>query len=91
MSRIGLRELSHHTSRIVSRVRAGEVIEVTDHGKPILRLVPIREGESLRDRLIAEGRLKPARHHRLPDEISSAPQDVSLSEILSEMRDEERY
>lgn len=91
MPRIGLRELSHHTSRIVNRVRQGEVIEVTDHGRPILRLVPISEGESLRDRLITEGRLKPARHHRLPDEISALPEDVSLTEALSAMRDDERY
>jgi prevent-host-death family protein len=91
MSSIGLRELSHHTSRIVNRVRQGEIIEVTDHGRPILRLVPVSEGESLRDRLIAEGRLKPARHRRLPDEISTAPEDVNMSDVLSEMRDEERY
>jgi prevent-host-death family protein len=65
VSRIGLSEFNRHTSRITSRVREGEVIEVTDDGRPILRLVPIpfREGGSLRERLIAEGRLKPARHH----------------------------
>jgi hypothetical protein len=64
---------------------------VTDHGKPILRLVPDFEGESLRDRLIAEGRLKPARDRELPDPISTAPEDVNMSDVLSEMRDEERY
>lgn len=86
-----MRELSHYTSRIVNRVRTGEVIEVTDHGKPILRLVPITEGEGLRERLIAEGRLRPARREGLPDEISTAPPDVVMSDIVSEMRDEERF
>ncbi|MFE1786137.1 type II toxin-antitoxin system Phd/YefM family antitoxin [Streptomyces sp. NPDC059506] len=91
MASIGLRDLSHHTSRIVNRVRQGEVIEVTDHGKPILRLVPIKEGESVRDRLISEGRLRPALTTELPAEISFADEGPSPSEALADLRDEERY
>ncbi|MDT3399809.1 type II toxin-antitoxin system prevent-host-death family antitoxin [Streptomyces sp. B1866] len=91
MASIGLRELSHHTSRIVDRVRQGEVIEVTDHGKPILRLVPIGEQESLHDRLVAEGRLRPARRRGLPEEISTIGPEYNVSGTVTEMRDEERY
>ena len=43
MERIGVRELRQHASRYLARVRSGETIEVTDRGRPIARLVPIRE------------------------------------------------
>ena len=29
---MGLRELRHHTSEVIARVRRGETIEVTEHG-----------------------------------------------------------
>ena len=32
---VGLRELRHHTSEVISRVRRVETIEVTEHGTPI--------------------------------------------------------
>jgi prevent-host-death family protein len=36
-------------------VRAGHTITITDHGRPIARIVPIDQPSTL-DRLIAEGR-----------------------------------
>ncbi len=39
-SRAGIRELRQHLSRYVDRVRAGETIDVTDHGALVARLVP---------------------------------------------------
>lgn len=38
-----MRELRQHASRYLARVRSGETIEVTDRGRPVARLVPIRE------------------------------------------------
>ena len=40
-------------------MRAGDEIVVTDHGKPVARLVPI-DGERKIDRLIREGLVIPA-------------------------------
>ena len=40
MASIGLRELTHHTAVIARRVRDGETIIVTDHGRPVLRMIP---------------------------------------------------
>lgn len=60
MERIGVRELRQHASRYLDRVRAGETVEVTDRGRLVALLVPPDPARSARDRLIAQGRLKPA-------------------------------
>ena len=57
---VGIRELRAGLSRYVARVKEGEEITVTEHGKPVARLVPL-EGERKIDRLIREGTVIPAR------------------------------
>jgi prevent-host-death family protein len=37
---VALRELRHHTSEVLARVRHGETIDVTEYGKLIARIVP---------------------------------------------------
>ena len=84
---VGIRELRAGLSRYVEQVKQGEEIVVTEHGKPVARLVPMN-GERKIDRLIREGVLIPARSPRgpLPEPIRTA-KDVGLSEIVLEMRD----
>jgi len=41
MSSVGVRELRQEASRLLERVAAGESIEITNHGRPVARLVPI--------------------------------------------------
>lgn len=38
---VGIRELRQQASAVLRRVRGGEVVEVTDHGHPIARIVPL--------------------------------------------------
>lgn len=38
--RVGVRELSHHTSQYLSRVKNGDVLEVTEHGRVIATISP---------------------------------------------------
>jgi prevent-host-death family protein len=38
--KVGVRELSHHTSQYLSRVKNGEVLEVTEHGRVIATIAP---------------------------------------------------
>jgi prevent-host-death family protein len=38
--KVGVRELSHHTSQYLSRVKNGEVLEVTEHGRVIATIIP---------------------------------------------------
>ena len=54
---MGLRELRHHTSEVIARVRRGETIAVTEHGRPVARLVPFERPErpAILARLKAEG------------------------------------
>lgn len=40
MDRVGIRELSHHTSRYVARVKAGTPLEITEHGTVVAVLSP---------------------------------------------------
>jgi prevent-host-death family protein len=93
METIGLRDLSHHTARVVDRVRHGEVIQVTDRGVPILRLVPESAASGdLRAELIAEGDLVPAADTSpFPEPAPAVQNGPSLSDTLAAMREEERY
>jgi prevent-host-death family protein len=49
--RIGIRELKSKLSECVREVKRGGTVVVTEHGRPVARLVP--ERESLDDRLEA--------------------------------------
>ena len=46
---VGIRELKAHLSRYLKQVREGRSVLVTDHGRPICRIVPV--AESLESRL----------------------------------------
>ncbi len=53
-NRVGIRELRQQASAVLKRVVHGEAIEVTDHGHPIARIVPLRPG--VMDQLVLDGR-----------------------------------
>ncbi len=55
-SKVGIRELRQNLSVYVRRLRRGERFEVTDRGRPVGLLLPLRENLSPLERLIAEGR-----------------------------------
>lgn len=62
---VGVRELRDGLSRHLASVREGHTITVTDHGRPIARIVPVGKPTTL-ERLIAEGRVTPGQHRRKP-------------------------
>lgn len=89
MERIGVRELRQHASRYLDLVKRGETVEVTERGKLIARLVPPAESQTTRERLIADGRLVPARHElRLPEPVRPPNRAGSTEEILESLREE---
>jgi len=54
--RLAIRELKAGLSRALAQARAGEVIEVTSHNRPIARIVGIPDGaEGGLRRLVASG------------------------------------
>ena len=89
---VDVRELRQNLSIYLDRVKAGETLVVTEHGQPVAQLGPQPAAPmSVLDRLIAEGRATPAStdHRTLPPPpvVPGRP----LTEILQEMRDEERW
>ena len=83
---VGIRELRAGLSRYVEQVKQGEEIVVTEHGKPVARLVPMN-GERKIDRLIREGVVIPA---RVADGVAAGearfPSKGSVSDIVIEQR-----
>lgn len=86
-----MRELRQNASALLKRVKNGETIQITDHGKPIARLVP-NPGDEW-DSLVASGWLTPP-ESTWPSQADIAvdlPEDEPTPfEILMEMREEER-
>lgn len=62
MDSAGIRELKNHLSRYLRRVRAGEPIAVTEHGRVIAELRPpatSTHGVDPYEALVARGALRP--------------------------------
>ncbi|GAA3659110.1 type II toxin-antitoxin system Phd/YefM family antitoxin [Microbacterium marinilacus] len=81
---IGIRELRNGLSRHLAEVREGAEITVTDHGRPIAKIVPI-DHESGLERLIREGiaRRPSGPRQALPDPIEI---DGTVSDLIAEQR-----
>lgn len=81
---VGIRELKAKLSEYVSRAANGELIVVTDRGRPVARLVGLG-GASMIERGIEEGWITPASRTSLePARRFSAPR--SIAEVLDEDR-----
>jgi prevent-host-death family protein len=88
--RVGIRELRQNLSVYLERVKAGETLQVTEHGRPVAVLGPLRDGVDVLERLRAEGRITPARGSLddLPPPIKVDDPDISrrIREALDETR-----
>ena len=90
MKRVGIRELRQNASAVLRDVAAGEVVEVTDRGRAVARIVPVHESGRL-DQLVAENRASLASGDLLDVEpIQRIDGKPLLSEVLAEMRADER-
>ena len=63
--KIGVRQLRDNLSRQLAEVQAGHTVTVTDHGRPIARIVPVGRLTML-ESLRAEGRISSATSPRTP-------------------------
>jgi prevent-host-death family protein len=87
---VGVRSLQQHASAVLARVAGGEVVEVTDRGRPVARLVPITQGGMAG--LLAAGLARPSRR-RLSEMGDPLPADdaaPTLGELLADTRADER-
>lgn len=89
MTTVGVRELRQQASVLLERVAAGEVVEITNHGRPVARLVPVRPGGRTREQLVAEGDLVPGTGSVLDITPVRRPRGVPPTErLLSELRED---
>ncbi len=58
--RIGIRELRQHASVYVDFAEKGYTVDITNRGRLVAQLVPVREPGSPLERLIAAGIVEPA-------------------------------
>ena len=84
---VGIRELRQNLSVYLRRVERGESLVVTDRGRPVALLGPLPERASLRDRLRAEGRVRPA---RVDLAALGMPPPVPVRGSITEALDEQR-
>ena len=89
MDRVGVRELRQYASRVLDRVKNGETIEVTEHGRPVARIVPL--GQRPWDDLIAAGGVSlPTVAGGVLAEPPIDDEGPSLTDELARLREHER-
>ena len=81
---VGIRELRDGLSAHLAEVRRGHVVTITDHGRPVARIVPIDQPTRL-EQLRAEGRVQPARRRK-----RAAPEPVEAVGTVSDLVDDQR-
>ena len=87
----GVRELRQSASKILDQVKDGAVFEITEHGIPVARLVPITK--SLYEEYIAAGLIIPAENPiwRFTAPTYKLKGKKTSTELLMEIRAEARY
>ncbi len=94
-TRVPIRQLQRNASDLVKRVRQGEQIDITNHGKLVARLCPPDPEEEMVQQLIDRGLVDPAK--TAPGGLSGwrtpprrpGEDTGSLTEALLELREEE--
>ena len=88
---VGVRELRQSASQLLDQVKDGASIEITEHGVPIARLIPITQ--SLYEEYLESGRIIAARN---PNRVFTMPsgkiaKGKQLSDLLIEERRSARF
>ena len=89
MTVVGVRELKQNASAVLREAVEGGPVVISDRGRPVAQLV--RLPGSRYQRLVDAGLVRRARR-RIADLPEPAGHDgASVSAVLAEMRDDERY
>ncbi|WP_137816924.1 type II toxin-antitoxin system Phd/YefM family antitoxin [Gandjariella thermophila] len=90
MSEVPVRVLNQDTAGVLARVKRGEEIDITERGVVIARIVPPAP-HPLADR-VAAGKLRPpTAEGPIPRPQGPVRTDHESGELVSRMRDEDRY
>ena len=87
MGEVGIRALKQNASAVVAEAAAGDVVTITDRGRPVAQLGPMRR--SRLQSLLDSGLARPPRRNL--SEIGPAESGPGLSAELQAMRNAERY
>jgi prevent-host-death family protein len=79
MMDVGVRDLRDRLSRHLAHVREGHTLTVTDHGRPVARIVPVERPSRL-EQLVAEGLVQRGRRVK-----RSAPKPVAAKGTVSDL------
>ena len=91
-NQIGVHELNLQGSPVMERVRRGEVVEITDRGRLVARLVPAAPAPEPLERMVAEGRaVPPIAGGPLPLPPVLGDAGVDAAGALAALREEERW
>ena len=91
MSEVGISALKQNASAVVAEAASGELVTITDRGRPVAQMVPV--ASSRIEALIGAERARPAirRLSELPAPARRRRGRPTLSEELDDMRLSERY
>jgi prevent-host-death family protein len=88
---IGIRELRQRASDVVRSVENGETFQLTDRGRPVALITPVRDGSPL-ERLRGQGdvSIPVADLDDLPEPLALSARASPPSKILARLRAHER-
>ena len=89
---MGLREVNQQAGRVYREVEStGVPVTVTDRGRPIAQIVPIRDDETWYERMVREGKVRRAAGEwALPAKRWGTPEGLDLEPFLLGEREEDR-
>jgi prevent-host-death family protein len=90
VEQIPIRVLNQDTAGVLARVEEGAVVEITNRGQPIARIVPIG-ADSLAELVTAGTVVPPIVTGPIPMPQVAAQPDAESGALLSDLRDEERW
>ena len=83
---VGVRELKNNLSRYLERVRAGDQLVVTDHGRPVARLTPIDAGTDRLAELVAAGVVQAPKGTTRHRPVRRVRTKTTVSDLVREQR-----
>lgn len=84
---VGIRALKQNASAVVASAVSGDVVTITERGRPVAHLTALPTSPV--ERLVEAGRVRPP-SREIRDLPPAAP-GPTLSDVLTAMRDDERY
>lgn len=83
---VGVRDLKNNLSRFLDRVKRGDEIIVTEHGRPVARLTAIDEPTARLAALVASGAVRPPNVRQRQRPARRIKAKGSVSDLVAEQR-----